>query len=217
MSKFFRIAFRNLFKNKSRTIILGLSITITSIILTLLMSLTSGIEDTMLKSSTTLLTGHVNVAGFYKISSSSAAPVITDHAKLDKIVRTVVKDPLMIVDRVKGWGKVISERYSIQYPMWGVDILQEKDMKQVLELVPSAGEKAPSGSFECMQETGGILLFDTHAKRLDVDVGDSVTVSMPTYRNMNNTKDLVVCAVLKDIGFLSQFGIFLHKKDLREI
>ncbi len=227
MFKFLKIASRNLLKNKSRTLILSASIIITSIILTVLMSLTAGIEDTMLKSATTLLSGHVNIAGFHKISSSSAAPVITNYAKLYKIANDNVKNTTSIIDRVKGWGKIISDTASVQYPIWGIDILQEKDMKNVLELAPKTDyieeykstkdKPLTEGSFDCMKEPGGILIFSTHAKKLSVMVGDTVTVSMPTYRNTNNTKDVTVCAVLKDIGFLSQFGVFIHKKDLREI
>lgn len=227
MSKFVKIAARNLLKNKSRTLILGASITITSIILTVLMSLTAGIESTMLRSATTLLTGHVNVAGFHKISSSSAAPVIKDYKELKKITDENVKDTELVLDRIKGWGKVVSDTASLQYPMWGIDIEQEKDMKEVLEFAPktdyidnyvaSSSEPLVNGNFDCMKDRGGILMFSNHAKRLGVVVGDTVTVSMPTYRNTNNTRDVTVCAVLKDIGFLSQFGLFLHKEDLREL
>ena len=227
MFKFVKIAVRNLLKNRSRTIILSASIIITSIILTVLMSLTAGIEDTMLKSATTLLTGHVNIAGFNKISSSSAAPVVKGYKELEKIAVDSIKDPTLIIDRVKGWGKIVSDTASLQYPMWGVDINREKDMRNVLELAPktdyidnykpSPNDPLTNGSFDCMKERGGVLIFANHAKRLNVMVGDSVTISMPTYRNANNTKDVNVCAVLKDIGFLSQFGIFLHKEDLREL
>lgn len=228
MRKFIEIAVRNLLKNRNRTIILSTSIIITSIILTVLMSLTAGIEDTMLRSATTLLTGHVNVAGFHKISSSSAAPVVKDYRELYEIAKEVAGNKAsFMIDRVKGFGKIVSDTASLQYPMWGIDINQERDIKEVLERAPKTdyiqdyqpkkGETLIDGSLDCMKERGGVLIFANHAKRLDVMVGDSVTISMPTYRNTNNTKDVTICAVLKDIGFLSQFGIFLHKEDLREI
>ena len=47
-------------------------------LLVLLSGLTAGVEQAMLVSSTTLLTGHVNVGGFFKITSGAAAPLVTD-------------------------------------------------------------------------------------------------------------------------------------------
>lgn len=227
MWQFVKIAFRNIVKNRTRSLILGISISVTTIILTLLMAMTSGIEDTMLRSSTTLLTGHVNIAGFHKISSSSASPVITNFKKLNQIAHENVKNTDVIIDRIKGWGKIISDTSSVQSPMWGIDINSEKGIKNVLELaskeeyidgyVKGKETSDTEGNIEDLVNTGTIILFATHAKKLKVRVGDTVTASMPTYRNTSNTKDLRVIAVLKDIGFLSQFSIFMNKKDLRDI
>ncbi len=215
MFQFVKIAVRNIIKNRTRSFILGISIMMTTVILSLLMAFTSGVEHTMMKNSTILLTGHVNVSGFYKISQSSAAPVITDLKDLNQIVRENVPEAVVILDRIKAWGKIISDTSSLQYPMWGVDIVSEKDIKGTLE---SADElKYGKSDLAMMQERGNIAVFETHAEKLSLKTGDSVTISMPTYRNTNNTMDLKVVAVLKDIGFLSQFSIMAHKDDLRDI
>ena len=215
MLQFIKIAIRNIIKNRTRSAILGVSIMVTTVILTVLMAFTAGVENTMLKNSTILLTGHVNVSGFYKISQSSAAPVITDLKKLNEIVKKNVPEAVVILDRIKAWGKIISDTSSLQYPMWGVDMASEKDIKGTLE---SANEdKYGKSDLSKMEQRGNITIFETHADKLDLKTGDSVTISMPTYRNTNNTMDLRVVAVLKDIGFLSQFSIMANKDDLREI
>jgi putative ABC transport system permease protein len=215
MFQFVKIAVRNIIKNRTRSIILGVSIMVTTIILTVLMAFSSGVEHTMLKNSTILLTGHVNVSGFYKISQSSAAPVITDLKRLNQIVKDNVPEAVVVLDRIKAWGKIISDSSSLQYPMWGIDMVSEKEIKGTLVAADEA--KYGLSDFSKMEDRGNITVFETHADKLDLKVGDSVTISMPTYRNTNNTMDLNVVAVLKDIGFLSQFSIMAHKDDLREI
>ena len=74
-----------------------------------------------------------------------------------------------------------------------------------------------SGSLSDLKQNGTFALFAAHAKKLGVVVGDMVTLSLPTYRNMNNTKDLKIVAVLKDLGLMSQFSAYMTADDAREI
>ena len=74
-----QIAARNLAQHSRRNLFLGAAIASVTALLVLLMGgLTTGIKSTMLESATTLMTGHVNVAGFYKVTSGMAAPLVTD-------------------------------------------------------------------------------------------------------------------------------------------
>ena len=63
------IAGRNLLQSRKRTLMLGTAILLVTMLLVLVNSLTTGIRETMLRTVTTLSTGHVNVGGFYKITS----------------------------------------------------------------------------------------------------------------------------------------------------
>ncbi len=197
-------------------------------VLTVLLALIQGIKTTMIKNGTALMTGHVNVSGFYKISQSSASPLVTDYPKLYEITRRAVPEAELIIDRMKAYGKVISESDSIQVPMWGVDINQEQNVIGRLELAPikdywdpkdltNKNENSTEGSIQGLKDRATMALFSSHAKKLNVHVGDMVTVSMPTYRNMSNTKDVKVVAVLRDLGLMSQFSLFIHTEDAREI
>jgi ABC-type lipoprotein release transport system permease subunit len=174
-----------------------------------LTSLIQGVQETMIKNGTALMSGHVNIAGFYKLSQSSASPLVTDFQKLYTLAHKIVPEAELMVDRMKAYGKVISESDSIQVPMWGVLIDTEQSILGPLEL--------ESGNLQDLSKRGSIALFSSQAKRLKVQIGDMVTVSMPTFRNVNNTKDVKVVAVLKDLGLFSQFSLFLHSDDVREI
>lgn len=221
------IAIRNLFKNKSRTMILGGVVAGIALVLTFLLALIQGVQSTMINNGTALMSGHVNIAGFYKITPSSASPTVTNYSELRDIAQKEIPEATLIVDRVKAYGNVISEMDSLQVPMWGVNYEQEKSILSRLELAPikeyweaselkDKGERI-EGKMEDLKNSGTLVLFVSQAKKLKVHVGDMVTVSMPTYRNMSNTKDLRVVAVLRDLGLMSQFSLFMQADDVRDI
>lgn len=229
------IAIRNLLKNKSRTMILGGVVAGIALVLTFLLSLIQGVQSTMINNGTALMSGHVNIAGFYKITPSSASPTVTNYSELRAIAQKEIPEATLIIDRVKAYGNVISEMDSLQVPIWGVNYEQEKSILSRLELAPIKEYWDPSelkselkdklknkteqieGKMEDLENRGTLVLFVSQARKLKVHVGDMVTVSMPTYRNMSNTKDLRVVAVLRDLGLMSQFSLFMHADDVRDI
>ena len=73
------IAFRNLRQGGKRTWILGVALMGVSGLLTLLLCLTNGLNDSIIRAAETISAGHVNVAGFWKSSPTAAGiPIVTD-------------------------------------------------------------------------------------------------------------------------------------------
>src|SRR4051812_47813079 len=108
MIQLFLIGVRNLIQHSKRTLLLGGAIAGVTALLTFLLCLSSGMHATMLESATTLSTGHINVAGFYKVTAGQSAPVITQYGKLEEIVRKVLPDLDFVAPRGRGWAKLVS-------------------------------------------------------------------------------------------------------------
>lgn len=216
MKVYFLIAYRNILQRRVRSLMLGVSIMAVATIFSLLLALLQGVKNTMIANGTALMTGHLNIAGFYKISQSSASPMVTKFTPLYSYAKENIPEADIIIDRVKAYGKVISETDSVMIPMWGVNMDQEAHVLGRLEVENTVEGKNPS-DIKKLSGRGTIALFEVHAKKLKVGVGDMVTVSLPTYRNMNNTKDVKVIAILKDVGMMSQFNAYLHAQDVREL
>lgn len=227
MTLFLRIAARNLIKHRTRTLFIGGAITSVSTLLVLLMALTAGIQKTILDNATSLASGHVNIAGFYKISQSSASPIVTDYQPLLDLARRNIPEARLFYDRIKAFGKIISDSTSILVPMWGVNLENEQNVIGHLPLAkksayienyaPKEGEPETEGDLQDLKKRGNMVIFATHAKKLKVKVGDVVTLSLPTYRSVYNTKDVRVAAILADMGMMSSFSTFMHHEDAREI
>ncbi len=202
-----QVSFRNLRVHTRRSLFLGAAIGMVTGVMVLLNGLSAGTSETMLRSATTLMSGHVNVAGFYKITEGSSAPVVTEYLKVLAVVQRSVPELDYATARGRGWAKVISDSGSIQCGVAGIDIKAEPGFKDVVEVL--------SGNIADLSQPNTALIFENQATKLDVKVGDALTLSAPTSRGINNTADLKVVAIARDLGLLSGFNIFIQADALR--
>jgi putative ABC transport system permease protein len=200
------LAGRNLFRHTRRSVILAGALATITALLVLLNSLTAGIEHAMMESATTLMTGHVNVGGFFKITAGSAVPLVSDYPKVLEAAKAQVPELDYAVVRGRGFAKVVSEAASMDIVLSGVDVQSEPMFAKVV--VPIAGKTAD------LAQPGTMLLFQGQAERLKVKVGDTVTLSAPTANGVNNTSDVRVAVIARNIGLLSAFSAFIEHPTL---
>lgn len=203
------ISARNLARHTRRNLFLGGAVALVTALLVLLGGLQAGIREAMLESATTIMTGHVNVGGFYKITSGMAGALVTRYPEVLADVRRHVPELTFVAVRGRGYARAVADGGSMNLVLAGIDIQAEPRFREVVQL--------EAGSLDALREPGGILLFEDQAKRLGVGVGDAFTLSAPTARGMNNTADVRVVAVARNVGLLSSFHAFLPADDLRRL
>ena len=209
MSQLFLIAVRNLIQHSRRTLLLGGAIVGVTALLVLLLGMLNGIRSTILESATTLMTGHVNVGGFFKVTAGAAAPVVTHYPDVLSVVRKEVPELDYVTQRGRGWAKVVSDTGSIQSGVGGIDILHEPGFRRVIQV--------KEGSLDALAEPGTILIFDEQAQKLGVRVGDQLTLSAYTLRGVANTVDVRIAAVARNVGLLSSWNSFVPDSTLRAL
>lgn len=222
MGKFLGIAWRSLVEHRRRNLLLGAAIAVVTALLVLLTALSAGMRDTMLRAATTLSSGHVNVGGFFKITSGNPAPVVTDYKAVEEVVRRETPGLDYVIDRSRGWAKIVGPDGSVQAGINGIDITRERGLREVLRLAEEheyeeGGGDVVRGDLDALAEPNTILLFVEQASRLGVDVGDEVTLSAPTIRGVNNTADVRVVAIARDVGIMSNWSAFVPHQVLRDI
>jgi ABC-type lipoprotein release transport system permease subunit len=205
----FQIAFRSLTQHARRSAFLGAAIAAVTVLLILLNGLAAGISETMIRTATTLTTGHVNVGGFFKVTAGQSAPVVTDYQKILAITKAAVPEVAFTVQRGRGWAKLVTDSGSMQAGIGGIDIRNEPEFKDVLKIV--------SGNIDDLAQPNTILLFEGQLEKLDVKVGDAVTLSAQTTRGVANTVDCRVVAIAKDIGLLSKWNVYIPMQTLRAL
>ena len=205
----FRIALRSLFQHRGRTLFLVVAITTVTCLMVLLNAVSAGISETMFRTATTLSSGHVNVGGFFKVTSSQAGPVVTEYEKVLAVVEKNVPELQHWVQRGRGWAKVISDAGSTQAGVTGIDIKNEPDFKRIVSIV--------SGRIEDLAQPNTMMVFESQVERLKVKVGDAVTLSAQTNRGAANTVDCRIVAIAKDMGLMSKFGVFTPVETTRAL
>jgi putative ABC transport system permease protein len=216
------IALRNLIQARRRTALLGLALAAVTMLLVLLLALSEGLTDTILRSATTLSSGHVNVAGFYKAKASDATPLVTERARLRKLIEESTPGLDRVIDRARGWGRVITEQSSLYAGLTGIDVAEEERLLSTLRLAEEreyveGGAAAARGRFEDVARPDHAIIFVGQAKRLGVRPGDTVTVSVETMQGARNTAEFTIAAVAKDIGMMSNWSFFTSKASIRAL
>lgn len=216
------VALRNLIQARTRTAMLSTAVGLVTVALVLLMSLSAGINDNLIRGATTMAGGMVTVGGFYKQTPTSAGPLVTHVDEVRKIVAENTPNLDYMVDRSRGWGKLISTTGSVQSGLSGIEVSEEDHFFDIITLAKESeykegGRDVALGDPRDLTKPNTIMLFVNHAKRLDVTVGDLVTVQIETMGGQTNTVDVTVVAVAKDLGLLSSFAVYLPKPTIREL
>src|SRR5690606_22901331 len=121
-----------------------------------------------------------------------------------------------------GWAKLVSESGSMWTSPTGIDPAEEGQLLSMLELAEersyrAGGGDARPGDFSKLAEPGHIILFASQAKKLEVGVGDAITVVAETERGATNSADFIVAAVAEDMGMMTQWTAFVTKQALIDI
>src|SRR5512144_1905407 len=145
------MAARNLTAHTRRNLFLGGALGAVTFLLVLLGAQTSGMEAAMTESATTLMTGEVNVGGFFKMTTASTAPLVSGYQKVLDEVRRQVPEIDYVTVRGRGWAKAVSESTSMDLVLAGVDVTHEPAFRRVLHV--------EEGRLEDLAQPGTVLLF----------------------------------------------------------
>ncbi len=222
MSVYLQIAWRNLVQARRRTLLLGGALSAVTFMLVVLMALSQGLSATMVQAATSLAAGHVNVAGFYKDKPESAAPLVTDADKVMEVVKANTPGLVHMVDRQRGWAKIVSDTASLQSALTGLDIDAEHRLREIIRLAREdeyldGGKPEVLGNLDDIKKPGHIMIFVSQAKRLEVTVGDPLTIAMQTMDGQRNSIDVTVAAIARDIGMNSRWQMLMSKGEILKL
>ncbi len=190
MKNLVKIALRNTTRQKKRTILLGGAIAFGIFIITLLNGFTAGLADNVRDNFSRIFGGQIFISGTVLTRSGRPVNVIEDDSKLIGIVESLEGEIKKYTRRSRAMGEIIFNSRSVVQRIDGVDWQDDRNFAVSLPIV--------KGSIDSVYKRDSIILPVSTAKKLGVEVGESVLVRLSTVTGQKNVGDFVVIATVKD-------------------
>lgn len=202
------LAFRNLSRQKKRSFLLGGAIAFGFFIVTFVDALAGGSLRNLSEQFSFLFGGNI----FIQASQ-----------KDDDKVMTLTKDALFIQDVLKEsgiryttegkrtmlFGTIIYEGQKAVTNISGCDFEKEKRLKDSISLV--------QGSWENMQDANALIIGETMAENLGIEVGETVLFEMQTAKDYATVGEFKIAAINRDSSLLGSIMVYSHIAYLNEL
>lgn len=206
MASNFKLALRNLTRQKRRNIVLAIAIAFGFFVVTVLDGFASGAVGCFEDQITQLLGGTVLIQGLEKL------PPETEDGK-SKVV-TIVRDRDYIKNIVENNNKIKYKSYSCYSTATGQMIFEgQKSIVQLFgrDLTDKSlleSFQFTEGGIENLTDSQVLIISDKTAESMNLAVGDPVLISAQTIYGQNNVADFTVAGIYKSNGFLNTMQCF---------
>jgi len=188
MKTYIQLAWRNLWRNKKRTLIASASVFFAVILALLMRSMQKGSYNYMINAAVSTYTGYVQVHGKnYWDKKSLEQSMVVSKSKQDKIHE--IKGVSDVVPRLESYALVSHKNFTKVAQINGIDPKKENGMTKLAKKVTS-GEYLKANS-------DGALIAQGLAELLKVSVGDSVVIYGQGYHGITAAAQVPVIGIVK--------------------
>ncbi len=201
MNLIIRIALRNLLRQKSRTILLGIGIGFGMMILVVSHSFSKGLSDIILNRVIVDIMGHLSVASREKIGRLRSM-VIRDRHEMEDLIRKTLPDVRAVRELVMtNMIKAIGNKASVFTIIMGTP--DDYDSSSLLETFDVLSGNLDD--FTNKKVDNPLILFSSMAEQLNVKVGDNVKLLMGTiYGQIQSARLQLIAIVESQNPFMDQ-------------
>ncbi len=210
MKTILKTAFRNIFRQKKRTMLLAGAIAFGMLMITLVNGFTGGMVGNVRDNFSNALGGHVFLSGQEITDSGQIISRMGDDVPLEALLQRHSDQIALVTRRSQTFGTVIfGSRQGLQL-MYGVDFAAEQQLLQSLAVVDGSVETI-------LEQTDAMILPVSLANRLGVNVGESVLMRMDTVTGQQNVGEFRVAALIEDQAELGMSAAYGHLEYLNTL
>jgi putative ABC transport system permease protein len=200
---FIKIAFRNLNRQKKRTLLLGGAIAFGIMIITLLNGLTAGATKNIKENFSYLLAGEVYLSEEIKREDGTVVEEFSDDEIIIEALQGVGITEEDIVRRSALFGTLLfNGRENIQ-SIIGVDWQAEDALRNRLSLI--------EGDIEAVaNDERAIIISESVRDRLRIELGEEIDIRGETVTGQLNVGTFVVRGIMSDPGFLGNIASYAN-------
>lgn len=197
-----KIAFRNLSRQKKRSILLGSAIAFGIMIVTLINGFAGSFIRNVSENFAYLAAGHVFVAGSVKTDSGKVISVIEDDSAIMAAVENAGVKYSYLTRSSEVSASIHFEGKSIRQNLTGLELASANFLTDRLALV--------GGSWEAAKADDALIISQTIAQKLNVLPGDRVTAQFQTVTGQNNIADFTVAAITVDASIVGSVMAYVN-------
>ncbi len=205
---------KSLRRRPLRTLLLLTAFGVSSAFLVLVQGYLETLQRQIERATVVLAGGHVSLYGISKPSFGRTYALLPEVAPLETAVRAQLPPGSQVSRRVVGLSRLIAMSRAVPILATGVRI---DDEPALLELLSAGGLVVAGDPVAALRQPGKIVLFESQLEKLDVKLGEPVTLLAEMASGRFTTVDLVVGAVLRDIGGVTAFSTFTHLESAAQL
>ncbi len=209
MNTIVNIAFRNLSRQKKRTILLGSAIAFGVMIVTLINGFAGAFSTNVAENFSNLMAGHIFISGSEKGPNDKDISVIRDDSELTAAVKASGAPVRYVTRRSAFSGTLIFEGKKIRTNIDGAELAKETFLRDRLML--------KAGSWEAASDPRSLILSEKIAAKLNVDIGDRILVQMQTVTGQNNVGEFTLQGISYDTGIFGQMMSYANLAYVNEL
>lgn len=211
----FKLALKNLTRQKRRNAILALAIAFGFFVVTFIDGFTSGLVNNMEDMITQMAGGTVLLSGYEKIpaDSENGKPTLVNLVRDNTFIENLVKESGINYKYFSKYtmtgGQVIFNGKKSMLAVYGRD-LSEKELLESFQVV--------SGSLEGITQKPDALIINTKtAENLNLAVGDEIIFTTSTIYGQNTVTDLKVVAITKANSLVDSASGYVNIEALNKL
>jgi putative ABC transport system permease protein len=209
MNQAFRIAVRNVGRQRKRTILLSGAVAFGFFVITLVDGFTGGIVSAVQDNFSRALGGHLYLTGSVVSERDSEVNTITDDTAAIQALESIKDKIASVHRRSSGRGTVYFGTKERSQQIEGVDFTDERDFAEKLEI--------DAGALGGLGKADSLVLPSETARKLGVAVGESVIIKIPTVTGQLNVGEFVLIATTPDSGIFGSGRAYVGKTALNEL
>jgi len=201
MPYYLKLAFKNVFRQKKRSVTLGVNYFFVALLLLLIFSFSEGVKKNFSGNLVSVAAGHVTISG-ETVTKGKTLLGIADYPSVVRAIQDELEG-VTVLARYKLTSTVYNRGLSKSLSFQGIDTSSDLAIRDQLNFL--------SGSWEAFASASeGVLVSKTTADYLELQAGDELVISTRTRFGAFNTGTVKIAGVYESANYFVQDIVVTH-------
>lgn len=204
-----RIAVRNIFRQKKRSILLGGAVAFGFLVITLINGFTAGMVATTKDNFSHTFGGHIYITGTEISSLGTELSMITDDSTARSAIAILGDRVASVHQRSRTNGTLYFGTIERSVKLEGIDFADEKDFRSSIEI--------SRGNLDDLEKPESLVLPDDTAKKLGAEIGETIIYKTQTVTGQQNLTEFTLIATTVSGGIMALDTGYAEKAALNAV